>query len=134
MAVVSIVEARCTYLQSPGFGYIKSSVLVVRGWTVPCRMKRKDEWKVDFWHFQDGNWMLYVPKVQGDFMFFEDCDDTGYQTFHRGEELCLVEVSRGRRTGMRGLWDPALNYTYPKPKKITQSQSKTNAGKSKFIP
>lgn len=101
-AVIQISEAYCTYLQSPGFGALKSSVLMVRGWTVPCRMERTDEWNVDFWHLQDGKWVKYVPKVGGDFMFFEDCDDTGYQILHQGEELCLLEVARGKRSGIRG--------------------------------
>lgn len=101
-AVVEIVEARCAYLQSPGFGTLESSVLMVRSWTLPSRVERKDGWNVDFWYLKDGDWMKYVPKVGGDLTFFEDCDDTGYQTFHRGEELCLLEVSRGKRTGKRG--------------------------------
>lgn len=102
-AVVEIVESGCTYLQSAGFRSLNSSFLMVRGWTMPCRMERKDEWNVDFWQSKDGYWIKYAPKVQDNFIFFDDCDDTGYQTFPRGEELSMLEVSRGKRTGMRGL-------------------------------
>ncbi|KAH8780919.1 hypothetical protein F5883DRAFT_539032 [Diaporthe sp. PMI_573] len=101
-AVIEIVEARCTYLQSPGFGALKTSVLRVRSGTMLCRLEREDERKAYLWYLQDGSWLKYVPKVGGDLMFLEDCDDTGYQTFHRGEVLCLLEVARGQRRNQRG--------------------------------